>query len=178
MNAAKLIDSLERFPARLIIMVDQISPADAAWKPPAVPPANHWSILEIVNHLADEESLDFRTRLKLTLEDAETDWPRIDPEGWAIDRSYNTKALDESTARFIAERKQSVAWLRSLLHRGEPDWGLAHTHPKIGPIRAGDLLLAWAAHDLLHLKQITKRLFQLAERDGQPFMSRYAGEWT
>ena len=40
-----------------------------------------------------------------------------------------------------------------------------------------DLLTSWAAHDALHLRQIAKRLFQLAERDGGEYNSRYAGEW-
>jgi hypothetical protein len=57
------------------------------------------------------------------------------------------------------------------------DWSVAYQHPKVGPIRAGDLLTGWAAHDALHLRQISKRLFQLAERDGAGFTSRYAGEW-
>ncbi|NUP91044.1 MAG: DinB family protein, partial [Candidatus Sumerlaeia bacterium] len=51
-----------------------------------------------------------------------------------------------------------------------------HRHPKAGPLRAGDLLAAWAAHDALHLRQIAKRLLDLARRDAGGFKTDYAGD--
>ena len=50
--------------------------------------------------------------------------------------------------------------------------------PQFGPIPAGDLLNAWAAHDLLHIRQITKRLFELNALEAKPFENRYAGNWV
>jgi hypothetical protein len=38
-------------------------------------------------------------------------------------------------------------------------------------------MVSWAAHDMLHLRQIAKRLFQIAQRDGDGFSTDYAGEW-
>ena len=82
--------------------------------------------------------------------------------------------LDE----FARERAANIAWLRSVENAPAPaDWSVAHHHPKFGPIAAGDLLAAWAAHDALHLRQIAKRLFELSLRDGAPFTTRYAGDW-
>ena len=49
--------------------------------------------------------------------------------------------------------------------------------PKIGPIRAGDLLASWAAHDMLHLRQIAKRKFELIQQAGGEFTTDYAGPW-
>ena len=170
MNAALLIDRLERFASVLAPLVRDLPESDAKFKPPT----GAWSILEIVCHLADEEVEDFRARLKLTLESPETPWPKIDPEGAARDRRYNEQDLTQALDRFTRERHASIAWLRSL---GTPDWNLAYTHPKFGPQTAGMLLASWAAHDALHLRQIAKRFYELAARDGAPHTTGYAGEW-
>ncbi|MCI0630512.1 MAG: DinB family protein [Phycisphaerales bacterium] len=172
MNSASLILQLDRFGKTLPSLVHDIPIADARWKPPD----NAWSILEVVRHLLDEELEDFRVRLRLTLESPESEWPKIDPQGWATKRKYNQADLQDSAQRFGAERAANVKWLRSL--SPETEWSTARPHPKFGPIHAGDLLAAWAAHDALHLRQISKRLFQLAQRDAGKYSVRYAGEWT
>lgn len=171
MNFAKLIDSLDRFGRLLPEVVRDIPEGDYRWKPPD----GAWSILEVVCHLADEDEFDFRPRVRLTLNDPAANWPPIDPEGWAVARRYNESQLVEVLARFCTYRQSSVAWLRSL---ESPDWNQTHQHPKFGPFRAGDILAAWAAHDTLHLRQISKRLYQLAARDAGEYSVRYAGEWT
>jgi hypothetical protein len=33
------------------------------------------------------------------------------------------------------------------------------------------------AHDYLHLRQIAKRMYQMAGRDAGEYSTRYAGEW-
>jgi hypothetical protein len=144
---------------------------DARWKPAD----GAWSILEIIMHLCDEEVDDFRTRVRLTLEDAAQSWPPIDPPRWAVERRYNEADLQRAVDRFVRERTESVRWLLSL---GDADWTVAHHHPKFGPIRAGDLLASWTAHDALHLRQIAKRMHQLAQHHGGEFRTGYAGEWT
>jgi hypothetical protein len=65
-------------------------------------------------------------------------------------------------------------WLRSLKN---PDWSRTYRDPEVGPIRPGDILGSWAAHDSLHLRQISKRMYQLAARDAGEYSTRYAGEW-
>lgn len=171
MNSAAIINRLERFPATLAPLLMGLPGADARWKPAP----EHWSILEICGHLADEEREDFRERLRSTLEDPARPWPALDLDGVAARRGYNEQDLGLTLARFVAGRAESVVWLRTL---SSPDFSKAHDHPKFGPIRAGDLLASWAAHDALHLRQIAKRLHGLAARDGSPHAVEYAGEWT
>ena len=101
-------------------------------------------------------------------------WRPIDPERWAIERRYNEGQLSDAVARFTSLRKESLDWLRSL---ERPDWGRAHQQPQYGVFRAGDLLASWAAHDALHLRQIAKRMYQMAARDAGEYSIRYAGEW-
>ena len=152
-------------------MLRGVGAEDARWRPPE----RAWSILEIVTHLADEETEDFRRRLKLTLCDPNEPWPAIDPEAWAIERRYNEGDLSEALERYISERRTSVAWLRSL---DRPVWSQTHEHPRLGSQRAGDILAAWAAHDALHLRQIAKRMYQMIQREAGEYTTNYAGRWT
>ena len=171
MNAPHLIESLKRFANVLPAVVRDLTPAEARWRPAD----GAWSILEVVTHLADEEVEDFRARLELTLGDPVEPWPPTDPEAWAVQRRYNEGDLHKVVARFVAERRASVQWLAGL---EAPDLSKAYDHPKWGPIRAGDILVSWAAHDALHLRQMAKRLFQLAQHHGGAYTTDYAGSWT
>jgi len=170
MDSQSLIDSLQRFADILSAVVNGIPVDDARWKPTN----GAWSILEIVTHMADEEVEDFPARLRATLTDPKQQWKPIDPEGWAVERRYNDRDLDEQVQRFVSLRRESITWLRDLK---SPDWANTFTHPK-GKISAGDLLASWAAHDALHLRQIAKRLFQMTQRDAGEYSTAYAGSWT
>ncbi|MFN2533297.1 MAG: DinB family protein, partial [Pyrinomonadaceae bacterium] len=59
----------------------------ARWKPAP----DKWSILEVVNHLYDEEREDFRQRLHLVLTDAALNWPPIAPQQWVTARAYSER---------------------------------------------------------------------------------------
>lgn len=167
----RLIANLTGFPDLLDALVAGCSHDERRWRPDD----GSWSITEILGHLLREEREDFRTRLRLTLESAGTPWPGIDPEGDVArhnDRDANTDGLLDG---FRAERADSIVWLRSL---GTPDWDAAHEHPTLGILRAGDLLAAWADHDMLHARQLIKRRHQRTQLDAGPYSCRYAGEWT
>ena len=133
--------------------------------------------MEIVCHLYDEEREDFRVRLRLTLEGA-GEWPKIDLVKWAVERRYNEQDFGASVGDFVRERLASVEWLRSLGDPAKVEWARAYQHPRFGPVAAGVLLASWAAHDALHLRQIAKRMHELAGRDGEPDSTVYAGEWS
>lgn len=170
MNLDAIVERMARTPEVLRAMVGGL-PESAARRRGM---NGAWSILEIVNHLADEESEDFRARQRSTLENPAKPWAGIDPERAAIDRAYNERDLDESLARFAREREESIRWLRSLR---DPDWSRTYHHPSIGDLRAGDLMASWAAHDPLHLRQIAKRLYELVGEDSPGFSTDYAGRW-
>lgn len=159
-------------PIAIEAMVCGITDADARFKPPS----GAWSILEVVCHLCDEESLDFRARIESTLRDPGAPWPLTDPEGWATERRYNEQDLAERLKTFARLRSETVAWLSSLT---SADWTMAYHHPRHGPVAAGTLMVSWPAHDALHIRQIAKRLFEIAGCDAAPcgFETRYAGEW-
>ncbi len=175
MNPPAVIRRMDTFPRVIQAACSALTPDEARYKPISERwPKGAWSVLEIVCHLVDEERDDFRARLRAVLDDPATPWPNIDPEGWAASRGYLERDLAEMVERLAKERAESIAWLKGL---DEPDWTASYVHPKLGPIRAGDLLVAWAAHDALHLRQIAKRLHELASRDAPEFSPAYAGAW-
>ncbi|MFM9958110.1 MAG: DinB family protein [Phycisphaerales bacterium] len=169
-----IINRLARSPAALRAAASIFSTGESRWKPTP----KDWSVLEIVCHLADEEEEDFAPRLRATL--ASAPWTPLDLDNVAERRGYNTRDLAAQLERFEQARSANVAWLRSLAAGNPtPDFTIAHQHPKFGPISAGDLLTAWAAHDALHLRQIAKRLHQLACRAAEAagHSTGYAGAW-
>lgn len=137
------------------------------------PAPDSWSILEVVAHLLDEEREDFRPRLDLVLHRPHETWAPIDPPAWVTARGYNNRELTATLSAFLAERERSLAWLAGLT---APDWSREYP-ASFGPITAGDLAASWAAHDLLHTRQLLElrraRLLALAA----PHRTGYAGDW-
>jgi hypothetical protein len=131
-----------------------------------------WSLLEVVNHLADEEVEDFRARVRSTLEDPSAPWAPIDPAGWVTARAYNAREPAESLDRFLTERQASLDWLGNL---SSPDWDRTAQHPTLGPLRAGDLLAAWLAHDQAHIAQLARLLRSAIPVQLAPYSIDYAG---
>jgi hypothetical protein len=144
-----------------------VSTDQARWKPE---PAK-WSMLEILNHLYDEERDDFRKRLTLILDNPETEWPPVDPEGWASRKDYNSRDLSDSLGNFSRERKESIEWLRGLQN---PNWDIEKTHPLAGSLKAGDLLAAWVVHDFLHMRQLANIMVAYTSATAEPYSTKYA----
>ncbi len=136
--------------------------------------SGNWTVLEILGHLLAEETSDFCQRVRLTLKDAALPWPPIDPEGIVVSGRFNEQVPATVLHEFHDARAKSIDWLKSLVR---PAWDHTHHHPSLGPLRAGDLLLSWVAHDQLHIRQIAKRCFEMIRIDGQPFRTQYAGDW-
>jgi hypothetical protein len=154
---------------RIQALLQGVGPEQARWRPDA----GSWSILEVVNHLNDEEREDFRPRLDITLHHPDTSWQPIDPQGWVTARRYQDRELASSLEAFVAERQASLAWLGRLEC---PDWEARYLAPW-GPIRAGDLLASWVGHDLLHLRQLVELHHAYIEGLAGDYSLEYAGPW-
>lgn len=132
-----------------------------------------WSLLLAVCHLRDEEREDFRTRLRMVLENPGQPFPGINPTGWVVDRQYGAQDFAMVVKAFLDERDESVRWLQGLRH---PNWDNTTIHPSLGPMSARFILANWLAHDLLHIRQITRLHYDyLQQTSGQPL--HYAGYW-
>lgn len=155
--------------AMISALVQSLSDQQARWRPD---PAS-WSILEVINHLWDEEREDFRVRIDYTLYHPGEPWPGIDPGGWVTECRYNERRLRASLDGFLSAREASLAWLRQL---AEPDWDVTYEAPW-GPIRAGDVFASWVAHDLLHTRQLVELSWDCTTAQLDPYSTEYAGEW-
>lgn len=169
MNADDLFESLRRFPSVLSGLTVDLPEAIARRRGPQ----GAWSIVEIVGHLVDEEQLDFPVRLQLTLTDPTVPWPGIDPEATVLKNDWQHDSVDRLSALFSQKRAENIA---NILKIENPRWAQVYAHPR-GDLSAGDLLAAWAAHDWLHLRQITRRLYEATCDASQPFLTAYAGAW-
>ncbi len=147
-----------------------ISDEQARWKPAD----DAWSLLEVINHLYDEERRDFRVRIDYTLHRPGETWPPINPGQWVIDEKYNERDLGESLANYLAERRKSLVWLADL---ATADWSMKAETPWGGTMRAGDLLAAWTAHDLLHIRQLNELHYRYLQAVALPYAVDYAGDW-
>jgi hypothetical protein len=167
MNYSYFITSLENSAKKIKVLLEDVSGEQAKWKPNP----EKWSILEVVNHLYDEEKGDFRKRLDLTLHSPDEEWPGIDPEGWVNSHEYQKKDFKKSVKNFINERTKSIEWLNTLY---APNWKQVYQHPIIGHLSAADLLAAWATHDYLHMRQLSDLQSRYLNVLAEPFSTRYA----
>jgi hypothetical protein len=161
----QLIENADRIKA----LVQGVSNDVARWKPDK----NSWSILEVINHLYDEEVEDFRVRLDIILHDPKKPWPPIDPVAWVSQRRYNMRDLDTSLKSFLDARSASLEWLHSLEN---PNWDSVYQSP-FGVMRAGDMFASWVTHDHLHMRQLVELHRLSTGEKARPYRLDYAGTW-
>jgi uncharacterized damage-inducible protein DinB len=169
MDSTQLIEQLYQNGRRIFALTEGVSDEQARWKPDP----GSWSVLEVVNHLYDEEREDFRQRLDILLHRPGDPWPPINPEGWVTERGYNQRGLAASLQALRKERQASLDWLKSL---ASPDWDATVANP-FGSLSAGEMLASWAAHDTLHMRQLVELHHAWAVKLAAPYDSGYAGKW-
>lgn len=169
MNYAFLFSQLEHHAHAIASLTRGISIEHARWKPNA----DSWSILEVINHLYDEERRDFRARLDIILHRPDEAFTPINPPQWVIEEKYNERDLESSLENFLAERANSLRWLQNL---SAPNWEASKTD-QWGTVTAAEMFCAWVAHDVLHLRQLVELHYALVKEDALPYPVEYAGEW-
>ena len=147
MDHYKIIAELSKNGDLFKNLLEDLSSDAYLWKPAP----EKWCLLEIVCHLYDEEIEDFRTRTKHVLETPDLPMQLIYPEKWVAERKYLEQNYRDVLDKFLAERRASVQWLRSLK---EPAWGNSYQHPELGALTAKLFLVNWLDHDYLHIRQI------------------------
>jgi hypothetical protein len=170
MNYDNIINKLEANASTFKSLLENISDEQTHWKPSP----EKWSLLEIVNHLYDEEREDFRRRIKNIFEDPEKVWTPIAPAEWVTKREYFKRDMKTSLTNFLEERKKSIEWLKNL---NSPNWKAIHIHPKLGEMSAEMLLANWLAHDYLHIRQMTFMHWSYLFHLSPSINLDYAGNW-
>lgn len=165
---ARLIDDHARFPQIVLGLIQGVDLGMLRNRE-----ASHrWSPLEILVHLRDEEIEDFRVRAKAALA-GESEVPPIRPQEWVTERRYNEMDPGAVFLDFAKERADSCRWLQTV-NLGDLDRSI--TIPRAGTMRAGDFIVAWRMHDLLHVRQLSSALALLTWRKYTGWRVEYAGE--
>jgi hypothetical protein len=139
------------------------------------PSVEAWNMLEVICHLVDEEREDFRARLDRVLHRPDEPWTPIHPGVWVTERNYDARDPERMLLEFRQERARSIDWLHGLRN---PVWSQASTAGVGRPETAGDLLAAWIAHDLLHIRQLNELHYARHAHLVQPYRIEYAGDWV
>ena len=158
---------LARLPTILEAMVGDLDGATARSRPAP----GEWAPVEILCHLRDEEAEDFGARLRVVL-DGRTEFAPIDPERWVEERRYR----DEDPRLVLASLRERRAASLGLLASVAPERLTASAPQRpLGELSGLDLLVAWVAHDRLHLRQLTGTLARLWAARWTPLKAEYAG---
>jgi len=114
------------------------------------PTADHWSIGEIVAHLADAEIvIGFRMRLILGAPGSLI--AAYDQDSWVSSGHYDQRDPRKSVEQFRVVREGNLALLESL----EPEqWTHYGIHSERGQESIEQIARMFAGHDLNHLRQI------------------------
>jgi len=149
-------------------LVQVVSDEQAQWKPNP----ETWSINEVMEHVYNEERIDFRKHLKEMLSDPPQPWGKSHREEWV-----SVGGCRQALERFMSEREASIEWLQTL---ESPDWNRKCEVP-FGPqnvmitLNAGDVLVSWVDHDLAHLRQMIRLLHAWNVKEAYPFSVQYGG---
>jgi len=165
-----LIRQLEKNKFLFEQLFSDVNPKEISWKLND----EKWCLLEIICHLYDEEREDFRARVKLMLENPEKDLVPFNPVAWVTDRKYIEQSFAERLKQFLQEREQSISWLKGLEN---PQWSNNKLYGKYGEVTAHFFLSNWVAHDLLHIRQITRVRYDYVQQLSGVDVA-YAGNWV
>lgn len=113
-----------------------------------------WTILEIVCHLRDFDTI-FRERAQQILAEDTPQLVLYDHEQMVLDRQYSAELLADVLAAYNQSRQQTIAFFEGL---NEGDWARAGEHPSRGHFTLTDAALQVGAHDVNHLEQIMRVL--------------------
>lgn len=119
----------------------------------ARPAPGRWSVAEILEHLSHIEGHCFRSRLDRMLAEDAPRFDDYDQNALAAAGVYSDDDAEESFAHWEEQRDDNLEFLAALdpivLTRKA-------THATLGEFTVEQLLNAWAAHDLSHIRQIAE----------------------
>jgi hypothetical protein len=144
------IQVLERTPSVLRTLLAGLSPD---WTDATEGPGT-WSPRIIVAHLVDAERYNWVPRARVVLEHGPSrPFPVFDRT--AAEETPDDASLDALLDTFVRLREEGVAAVRSW-DLADADLARGGHHPELGPVKLGQLLATWVAHDLSHVAQVSR----------------------
>lgn len=114
-----------------------------------------WTVLEVLCHVRDFDNL-FRQRAQLMCAEEYPALPAYDHEQMAKAGNYNAQQLVKVIAEYSDSRRQTITFFTAL---NDELWLRAAIHPERGHFTMLDAALQIGLHDMTHLEQITRILF-------------------
>lgn len=147
---ANLIDTMRRFPDELEALVKGIPANELVMS--YIP--GEWSIAQNVHHLADNHMNAF-FRFKRILIHNSPEIVHFDQKNWARTIEATIPGIGDS---LMILRGLHQRWCYLMENLSETEWVRYGMHDQAGLISLEDMLLAYAHHCDLHLKQIKETL--------------------
>lgn len=145
-----MIDKLREFPARLELLVKDLSHQDLT-----VPfLVDEWTVAQNVHHLADSHMNAFIRHKKIIFEDNPT-LQGYEQADWATSADANHAALEES---IMMLKGLHARWVRLFESLQEADWARTGKHAEYGETTLDQQLVIYAEHCDAHIDQITRTL--------------------
>jgi len=172
-NMIDIPESIRRLKASteaIRLLVQDISDEQAQWEPDP----DSWPMQKVIEHLYNEERIDFRKHLREMFSDPPQPWGHFHQEDF-----ISLESCRQALEGFLLEREESIEWLEGL---SLPDWNIT-SEASFGleeekyVFSAGDVLASWVAHDYLHIRQINELLYAWNEKQALPYSVQYAGGW-
>ena len=169
-NVEEIVRNLSANAQAMRSLVQTLSGEQAQWKPNP----DTWSMMQVMEHVYNEERIDFRKILKRMLNDPPRQTGQLHHEEYVP-----VESCRQALEGFLVEREASIQWLRAL---NSPDWDMDSQWPfgpagEVTTFRAGDVLLSWVEHDVLHMRQMIELLHAWNEKQAPPYSLTYAGGW-
>ena len=124
--------------------------SDAAVRKPEAP--GKWSVLHVVQHLADSE-LVCGYRMRMIVSHPTPEIQGFDQDLWAGELGYEERKPAEALAEFRSLRQSNLQLLGLLGPEKRRRYG---HHSERGEESVDKMIKLYAAHDLVHLKQIDR----------------------
>jgi len=118
-----------------------------------------WTVVEVVCHLRDFDAI-FRNRGVMMRDQTGCPpgaaLPHFDHEELARQGNYNAHDLRQVYAELVESRRQTIAFFEALT---PAQWECTGIHRERGHFSMDDAVVQVGTHDITHLEQITRILF-------------------
>lgn len=151
LNQQKALRSLYKTPIILGTILRDVTSEQAQ---EATDGPDGWSVLYIVCHLRDYESI-FYDRVQSALQHDTPRFPPVDNDGLIHSNDYATQSMREAFDAYQQKREQFMALLSGL---SDAQWMRKGIHPATGEGAILDLAINTALHDVNHTEQIIAAL--------------------
>lgn len=112
-----------------------------------------WSINDVLHHLFDVELLyGYRVR-QIVASDTPPTFLDMDQDKWAAAQWYRGVSHEKVLTAMAGFRALNLAMLKSLSEKQRARFGI---HSKRGKESVNVLMVRWAGHDLVHLRQLQR----------------------